>query len=84
MISQTEDFNRDFTRGWNAALDAVIEHCDDVRRDRAENPPAFPMGHRKFKPEDIVLFERATASSIKCRIESLRMIQPSDPIKERK
>lgn len=62
----------EFIRGWNAALDAVLAHCEEVREDRRTHPPTFRDGRRKMTPEDIVLIERTTVGSIKCRTESLR------------
>lgn len=72
-ITATE--SADFVRGWNAALDACIAHCEDVREDRRTHPPTSKDGRRKMTPEQIVLLERATAGSIKCRIETLRKTQ---------
>jgi hypothetical protein len=62
----------DFDKGWNAALDAVLRHCEEVREDRRTHPPTFKGGRRKMTPEDIVLIERATVGSLICRTESLR------------
>lgn len=66
---------------WNEAIAAAVWHCDDVRKDRAENPPAFPEGRRrKFSPSDVVMLERATAGSCKLRIETLRInFEPFKP-----
>ena len=69
----------DFIAGWNAALDAAIAHCEEVREDRRLHPPTFRDGRRKVTPEDIVLVERATAGSCKIRIESLRKsVEPQE------
>lgn len=71
----------DFIRGWNAAIDAAAEHCEEVRQDRLENPPVWQDERRKFTAEDLVKIERATASSCKVRIESLRKPEPGPPTK---
>jgi len=63
----------DYVRGWNAAIDAALAHCEEVREDRRTHPPTFRDGRRKMTPEDIVLIERATAGSCKVRIESLKI-----------
>lgn len=68
----------DYDRGWNDALDAVLRHCEEVREDRRTHPPTFKDGRRKVTPEDIVLVERATVGSIKCRTESLRRTEIKD------
>jgi len=61
----------EFVRGWKAALHSMIAHIEGIREDRRLHPPAFRDGRRKFTPDDIVMFERTTASSCKYRARML-------------
>jgi len=66
-----ENVSDEFMKGWKAALHSMIAHIEGIREDRRLHPPAFRDGRRKFTPDDIVMFERTTASSCKYRARML-------------